>query len=121
VGLAYAEELAAAARLRRGADRGASLERLCRGLGELGFQASLESVSDDEAVVQTATCPLRPLVVADVGVRAIDEGMWRGLVEAVVQEERLGAVTCRTHDCLEPDAACRVVVNFRRSGRIERP
>lgn len=108
IGIAFGRELADAARLRPAADLAKGLERLCRRLGSLGFHASVESVSDGEAVLVSATCPLRPLVVADPGARAIDEGMWRGLVEAATDAN----VACRTHECLEGDAACRIHVTF---------
>jgi predicted ArsR family transcriptional regulator len=79
VGYAFGLELARAARLRREGALPRALERLCRGLGKLGFQASLESVAGDEAVIVSATCPLRPVVTAGAEARAVDEGMWRGL------------------------------------------
>lgn len=113
IGAAFGRELAQAAHLRRGSRIPPVLERLCDGLGDLGFQASLESLTAGEAVIRSATCPLRPLVVADAEARAIDEGMWRGLVEAVTDESRAVKVVCRTHDCHER-GPCRIVVTFAR-------
>lgn len=112
VGVSFGEELARAARLRPAATVATALARLCRGLGRLGFQASVEHVEPGEAVIVSATCPLRPLVVADPAVSAIDQGMWQALVGASLQSGRAAGVVCHTHDCLDADAACRIVVTF---------
>ncbi len=60
VGYTFGLELGEAARLRPAATVRASLERLCRGLGRLGFQAAVESVDDDEAVIVSATSRFVP-------------------------------------------------------------
>jgi predicted ArsR family transcriptional regulator len=111
VGIAFGAELAEAARLRRAGTRRTALERICRGLGELGFHATLESSSPTGGVIVSATCPLRPLVVSEPRARAIDEGMWRGLIEAVTGG-RAAEVVCRTHDCLHAGALCRIEISF---------
>jgi predicted ArsR family transcriptional regulator len=114
VGYAFGLELGRAAQLRRGVLGPAALERMCRALGGLGFHAALESVSQDGAVILTATCPLRPLVVADPDLRPIDAGMWRGLVAAAAGPDAASRVRCGTHDCVERDAPCRVELDFSR-------
>jgi len=113
VGYAFGLELGEAAHLRPGASFRTSLERLCRGLGRLGFQAAVESVSDDEAVIVSATCPLRPVVVAsDAEARALDAGMWRGLLAAAAGPAAAADARCATHDCLDARSPCRIVVGF---------
>ena len=62
--------------------------------------------------ITTATCPLRPLVVADPAAAAIDRGLWTGLVDAHLPQGARCAVSCETCDCLDRDASCRVVVDF---------
>lgn len=98
--------------MRRARRRRTALERVCDALGELGFHASLRSCTADEAVIESATCPLRPLVIANSDARTIDEGMWCGLVEAAVDRVAVAGVECRTHACLDRESACRIVVTF---------
>jgi len=112
VGAAYAAELAAAMRLRPAATLGTALERLCRGLGRLGFHASVEAVSTDRATLVSATCPLRPLIFEHPEVKGIDQGMWRGLVALATAKGDRVATTCSTHDCLERDKSCRILVTL---------
>lgn len=116
VGYAFGLELGESARLRPGATVRASLERLCRGLGRLGFQAAVESANDDEAVIVSATCPLRPVVVSDAEARALDAGMWRGLVAAAAGPTAAAKARCTTHNCLDARAPCRIVVAFGERG-----
>ena len=110
VGIAYAKELAAAMRLRPAATLPMALERVCRGLGRLGFHAAVDAASNDHGVLATATCPLRPLIVGHPEARAIDEGMWRELITLAAADGRRLSVSCSTHDCLATDKSCRVVV-----------
>ena len=112
IGYSFGLELARAARLRPAASVRAALDRLCRALGRLGFQASVESVSDDGAVIVSATCPLRPVVTADVDGRALDAGMWRGLLAAAAGPTVAARARCATHNCLDAQAPCRIVVAF---------
>lgn len=121
VGEAFGRQLAAAARLRPAATLRGALERVCDGLGGLGFHAALASASEREAVIVTATCPLRPLLGADVEARAIDRGMWRGLVAAALPGAAGTSIECETRDCLDSGSACRVhVVLAGRGGRAAR-
>ena len=111
-GYSFGLELGRAARLRPAATIRGALDRLCRGLGRLGFQAAVESVSEDEAVIVSATCPLRPVVTADSDVRALDAGMWRGLLAAAAGPTVATGARCTTHNCLDAQAPCRIVVAF---------
>ena len=112
VGGAYAAELAAAMRIRPAATVPAALELLCEGLGRLGFQAAVQAASEEEAVLVCATCPLRPVVVGHPQAAPIDAGMWRGLVAAATAGDAGAAVTCSTHDCLDSDNSCRILVSW---------
>jgi len=114
VGREFGRELARAAQLRPARTLASGLQRACAALGRLGFQASVASVSEDAAVLTTPTCPLRPLVVADTRARAIDEGMWSGLVAAALRGTAEAAVRCRTHECHEADAPCRIEIRLAR-------
>lgn len=110
VGIEFGRQLAAAAKVPTARTTAGALRALSRALGRLGFHAAIESVSDEQAVIVSATCPLRPLVAAEPTARAIDEGMWRGLVEAV--GNGAARAKCSTHDCLDADRPCRIVVTF---------
>jgi predicted ArsR family transcriptional regulator len=112
VGVAYAGELAAAMRLRPAASLSTALERVCRGLGRLGFHAAVEAASPDSAAIVSATCPLRPLIVEHPEAAAIDQGMWRGLIALATAAGDRATVTCSTHDCLERDRSCRILVSL---------
>jgi predicted ArsR family transcriptional regulator len=113
IGAQFGRELAREAGLRPAARTKAGLDRVCGALGKLGFQASVESVESDRAVLVTPTCPLRPLVVAAPGTRELDQGMWRGFVEEALRTAR--GVRCETHGCLSGDSPCRVTVDLGRS------
>ena len=112
VGYAFGLELGQAARLRPAASIRTSLDRLCRGLGRLGFQAAVESAGDREAVIVSATCPLRPVVVSDSDARALDAGMWRGLLAAAAGPTAAARARCSTHNCLDGESPCRIVVAY---------
>jgi predicted ArsR family transcriptional regulator len=112
VGFAFGSELARAARLRPTTRAPAALERVCRALRALGFQAAVESSGSDRAVLVTATCPLRPLVVGAPAARHIDQGMWRGLVAGALQGLDPSGVRCETHECLARNAPCRILIWF---------
>jgi predicted ArsR family transcriptional regulator len=112
IGSTFAAEVAQAARLRRARSLPPALHSLCRALGRLGFQARVESIDESEAVILSATCPLRPLVVADPQVRALDQGMWRGLIAAAAGEDVVRNARCITEGCLDGTSACRIRVSF---------
>ena len=112
VGVGFAGDLTARAGL--GAARGvrSAAERACTALGGLGFQTSVAEASDQRVVIETPTCPLRPLVVANPEAAVIDRGLWMGLVGAYLPKNRSCTVTCETHGCLDDQASCRVVLEF---------
>jgi len=112
VGEDFGRELADAAGLRPVSDVARGLERVCAAVRSLGFQASLERVEGDTAVIATPTCPLRPLVVERPETAEIDRGMWAGLVERGLRRVRAADVRCETHDCLRGDASCAVVLRL---------
>lgn len=112
VGFRFGRQLASAARLRTTANPALAFERICRALGRLGFQASVLSVSESEAVILTPTCPLRPLVVTDSEARAIDQSMWRGLVAGALTGYTVSDAACETHDCLDTGSPCRIVLTL---------
>jgi predicted ArsR family transcriptional regulator len=111
VGIAFGADLATAARLRPGGTLRTAPARICRGLGELGFHAAVESSSSTGAVIVSATCPLRPLVSSEPKARAIDEGMWRGLIEAATGDGN-AHILCRTHGCLHAGELCRIEISY---------
>jgi predicted ArsR family transcriptional regulator len=112
VGYSFGLELGRTARLRQAGTMRGALDRLCRGLGRLGFQAAVESVGEGEAVIVSATCPLRPVVVSDNDARALDAGMWRGLLAAAAGPRAAATARCNTQNCLDGRAPCRIVVAF---------
>lgn len=118
VGYSFGLELGRAARLRPAATVRASLERLCRGLGRLGFQANVESADGGRAVIVSATCPLRPVIVADADARSLDAGMWRGLLAAAAGTAAAARARCSTHDCLDAGAPCRIVLAYGDDSRV---
>ncbi len=108
IGAEFGRELALAAGLRQARIVETGLERMCAALRALGYQATLETVDENEAVIATPTCPLRPLVVAQPAAAAVDRGMWAGLAEAAVTGIRADAVTCKADGCRDCHASCRV-------------
>jgi len=114
VGVAFSRRLLARAPIRPVGDLRRGLERVCSALGELGFQAAVEEVDGQKAVLTTPTCPLRPLVVVHPELTEVDRGMWCGLVEAAVAGARAETVACETRDCFDDHASCRIVVEVER-------
>lgn len=112
VGVAFGTELAAAAKLRPSASLRTGFERVCAAVGRLGYQASVEEVSERGAVLATPTCPLRPLVRARPEAAEIDRGMWIGLAAEALTGVEVTQVECETRDCLADHAACRVLITL---------
>jgi predicted ArsR family transcriptional regulator len=112
IGAKYAQALASEMRLRPAGSIRAGLERMCRGLGRLGFQVAVGEVTADGATLVSATCPLRPLLASQPHAAAIDEGMWRGLIEAATERRARPRVRCTTNHCLERDKSCRIDVEL---------
>ncbi len=104
----FGRGLATAASLKASGNVRAGLERVCDALGLLGFQASVRSLQGDTALVETATCPLRPLVVKRPDAGGIDRGMWAGLAERGVRGFSAGLIECETPRCGSVDVPCSV-------------
>ncbi len=113
VGEDFGRDLAQAARLKPAATVRGGLERVCAAVRSLGFQASLQEIRGDTAVIATPTCPLRPLVVERPEAVEIDRGMWAGLVERGLRDVCAAGVSCETANCLDGHARCEVVLRLR--------
>jgi predicted ArsR family transcriptional regulator len=112
-GRRFGRRLGSRTELRPAADVTEALEAVCAAVRELGFNAVLRSVDPEQAVIVTATCPLRPLVVERPEAAAIDRGMWTGLVEHALHNSPAAHVTCETDSCLDAGRECLVVLRFR--------
>ena len=110
----FGRELAHAAGLRPSAQVRDGLGRICAAVRSLGFHAALDRVGGETAVINTPTCPLRPLVTTRPEAAVIDRGMWAGLVEKGLQGVRAESVECETHSCLDGGESCAVVIRLRR-------
>lgn len=114
VGVEFGRRLAALANLRGVRRTSAGMENLCEAMRSLGYHATVVEAAGDSAVVATATCPLRPLVVQSPAGAVIDAGMWCGLAEAALTGVSADAVTCETHGCLGEHEYCQVRFLLRR-------
>jgi predicted ArsR family transcriptional regulator len=112
VGRAFGRELARQSGLRPVRDVATGVERACEAVRSLGYQATVERVSEQEAVIVTPTCPLRSLVAARPELAAIDRGMWAGLAGAAVAGADAAEISCITEGCLSPHSSCRVEIRF---------
>jgi predicted ArsR family transcriptional regulator len=97
------------------------LERVCAAVRSLGFQAALERVDGDTAMISTPTCPLRPLVTEHPEAALIDRGMWAGLVERGIRGVQAESVECETHSCLDGGESCAVVIRLRQRTTRDAP
>jgi predicted ArsR family transcriptional regulator len=113
LGVAFADELLRAVRLRPAKTVAAGAERVCGAVRELGFHATVAEVGDDFAVIETATCPLRPLVREREGVAELDRGMWTGLAAHALDGVGPASIACDTQAC-HGDGACRVTLTVAR-------
>jgi predicted ArsR family transcriptional regulator len=112
----FGRSLAVAAGLEASGNVRTGLQRVCDALGFLGFQASVHALEGDTAILETATCPLRPLVVKWPDAGGIDRGMWAGLVERGVRGLSAGLIECETPRCRSADAPCSVWLSLGREG-----
>jgi predicted ArsR family transcriptional regulator len=108
IGVEFGRELGRAAGLRPVKKLESGFERLCEAVRTLGYQASLERVDRNEAVIATPTCPLRPLVRARAEAVEIDRGMWAGLASCALSGVEARRVRCDTRDCFDDHASCKV-------------
>jgi predicted ArsR family transcriptional regulator len=113
LGLAFADELLRTVRPRPAKTLAAAAERLCAGVRQLGFHAAVAEVGDDVAVIETATCPLRPLVRQHAGVAEMDRGMWIGLAARALEGVETERLECDTDSC-HGDGSCRVTLSVMR-------
>src|SRR5919204_71664 len=113
VGEQFGRRLADAARIRPVTDVARAFERVCEAVRSLGYQARIEHVAGDVAVIATPTCPLPPLVREVPEAAEIDRGMWAALVEAALRDVDAADVQCETQDCLDDHASCRVRLRLR--------
>jgi predicted ArsR family transcriptional regulator len=108
IGIAFGRELGRTAGLRPVKKLETGFERLCEAVRSLGYQASVERVERNGAVIATPTCPLRPLVRARPEAVEIDRGMWAGLAGCALSGVDVQRVRCETRDCFEDHASCKV-------------
>src|SRR5438876_2502907 len=106
LGIAFGRELAREARLRYAKTFRTALGRVCTALGGLGYQASVEEVTGERAVITTATCPLRPLVRAHPALATLDRGMWSALAARALEGTNVDQIVCDTPACDRDDANC---------------
>jgi predicted ArsR family transcriptional regulator len=111
IGVGFADELLRAVRLRPAKSPADGAERLCTAVRELGFHAAVLEADDSGVVIETAACPLRPLVREDEAVAAIDRGVWAGLAAAAIDGVDASSVRCGTHGCAG-DGTCRITLRF---------
>lgn len=112
VGFAFAAELARTARLQPATTLRTGFERMCEAVRSLGYQVSVARVTEDGAVIETPTCPLRPLVRARPEAAEIDRGMWAGLAARAIDGVEVEGVECETRDCLADHDSCRVLITL---------
>ena len=108
IGVAFGRELGRAAGLRPVKKLETGFERLCEAVRSLGYQASLESIDRNSAVIASPTCPLRPLVRARPEAVDLDCGMWTGLASCSLAGVEARAVSCETRDCSDDHASCKI-------------
>jgi predicted ArsR family transcriptional regulator len=108
IGVAFGTELGRSAGLRPVKKAEAGFERLCEAVRSLGYQASVESVDGNGAVIASPTCPLRPLVRARPEAVELDRGMWAGLAACALGGVEAHAVSCDTRDCFDDHASCKI-------------
>lgn len=109
VGVEFGRRLSRSAGLRPARSMRNGLERLCTALGGLGYQVSLVEAGDRHAVLQTPTCPLRPVVREHPDAAELDRGMWKGLIAAVLPGIETRAACA---SCADGTAPCRISLEF---------
>lgn len=112
-GLRFGRQLAERARLQSHVDVSAALDAVCAAVRSLGFHASVRDVAGDTAVIETPTCPLRPLVSERIEAALLDRGMWAGLVEKGLAGAEADEIRCETASCLDSGESCHVTVRLR--------
>jgi predicted ArsR family transcriptional regulator len=110
LGTAFAGELLPV-RLRPAKTLATGAERVCAAVRQLGFHAAVAEVGDGVAVVETATCPLRPLVRERPDFADVDRGMWIGLAARALEGVEPARIECNTHSC-QAEGSCRVTLTL---------
>ena len=87
--------------------RGA-LTAACAALRRAGFHAAVVEGGDEEGLIVTATCPLRPLVRANPRARRLDCAFWEGLIARLLGAH--GNIVCKTSGCCDTGEPCYVRV-----------
>jgi predicted ArsR family transcriptional regulator len=113
-GVAFGVDLARSAGVRPAKTLRGGVERMCAAVGRLGYQAAVEEVGTDSAVIITPTCPVRPLVGVHPDAAELDRGMWAGLAAEALAGVDVGEIRCDTCDCHTSDAPCRVELSVGR-------
>ena len=111
LGTAFADELLRAVRLRPARTLASGAESICAAVRELGFQAAVAETGESVAVLETATCPLRPLVRERGDVAEIDRGMWARFASRALEGVEPARIACETHSC-QGEGPCRVVLTL---------
>jgi predicted ArsR family transcriptional regulator len=111
LGVTFADELLRPVRIRPAMTLDAGAERVCVAVRRRGFHAAVAAVGDGVAVVETATCPLRPLVRERAGIADVDRGMWIGLTARALEGIEPSRIECDTHSC-HGDGPCRVTLTL---------
>jgi predicted ArsR family transcriptional regulator len=107
IGVAYGRTFARGLRSRRTLE--GALAGACAALRRAGFQASVVEATGEDGIIRTPTCPLRPLVRANVRAREVDRGLWEGLIARLL-DARV-TVACETSGCRD-GGACLVRVRL---------
>jgi predicted ArsR family transcriptional regulator len=109
LGSGFAYELLRSVRIRPARTLATGAERVCAALREVGFHAAVAEVGDGTAVIETATCPLRPLVLERIDAAELDRGMWIGIAARALDGVEPGRIDCDTTSC-HGDGVCRVTL-----------
>jgi predicted ArsR family transcriptional regulator len=88
---------------------GGALANACAALRRAGFHAIVVEADEEEGLVATASCPLRPVVRANGRGRELDHGLWEGLVERLLGTE--AAVVAETAGCHDDGKPCFVRIH----------
>jgi predicted ArsR family transcriptional regulator len=116
IGVAFGRELGAEMQLRSSRTPATALRAVCAGLGRLGYHASVAEIDAEQAVITTATCPLRPLVRAQPKLSELDQGMWAALLARALVGRQADKIVCHARGCQHDDRDCRVVLALQPSG-----
>jgi predicted ArsR family transcriptional regulator len=111
IGSEFAEELLRATRLRPARTLAAAAERVCEVARASGFHAAVSKVDDRTAVIETAACPLRPLVCERQGAAELDRGMWARLAMRALKGVEPERIECQTCGC-GGDGPCLVTLTL---------